>query len=145
MPVIKREAEVPYTPAQMFVLVNDIESYPKFLPWCSNTEVHSRTEDEIRASLTLAWKGMQKSFTTLNRLQQDKMIELRLVDGPFHHLEGFWRFETHNETGCKICLDMEFEFAGKLISMMFGPVFSQIANSLVDAFSKRAHELYGTV
>lgn len=143
MAIIKREAIVIYSPAQMFGLVDDIESYPQFLPWCGQSVVHGRTEDEVKASLTLTWKGMQKSFTTLNRLQKDKMIELRLLDGPFHHLEGFWRFEEHAGTGCKVSLDMEFEFAGKIISMMFGPMFSQVANSLVDAFCKRAQDLYG--
>ena len=142
MAIIKREALVPYTPKQMYDLVNDIEQYPQFLPWCSQSVLHSKTEDELKATLTLAWKGLQKSFTTVNRLQQDKMIELRLVDGPFHHLEGFWRFETLEEQ-CKVSLDMEFEFAGKLISLAFGPVFSQVAHSLVDAFCKRAVELYG--
>lgn len=144
MTVIKREAMVSHTPGQMYDLVNDIERYPEFLQWCAKTDVHSRTDDEIRATLSLAWGGLQKSFTTLNRLQKDKMIELRLLDGPFHHLEGFWRFEHHNTTGCKVSLDMEFEFAGKLISMAFGPIFSQVANSLVDAFCKRAQQLHGS-
>ena len=143
MAVIKRSEIVAHDAAQMFSLVDNIEDYPKFLPWCCESVIHSRTEDEVRASLVLAKGGIQKSFTTLNRLQKDKMIELKLLDGPFHHLEGFWRFEKLAEGGCRVSLDMEFEFAGKIISMMFGPIFEQIANSLVSAFCSRAQEIYG--
>ena len=89
MTAINRHAEVPFSTEQMFNLVNDIESYPEFLPWCVESRVHSRNDDEVRASLTLAKGNLQKSFSTLNRLQKYKMIELRLLDGPFHHLEGF--------------------------------------------------------
>ena len=86
---------------------------------------------------------MQKSFTTCNRLQPHKMIEVRLVEGPFHLLEGFWHFESLAENGCKVILNLEFEFAGRLISFAFGPVFHQMANTLVDAFCKRAKVVYG--
>ncbi len=143
MPSVHRSALVPYTAAEMFALVNDIESYPQFLPWCRSTRVFSRSEDEVRASIELAKGRVHKSFTTLNRLQQDKMIEIRLVEGPFRHLDGFWRFQALQNHGCKVSLDMDFEFAGTLMSLAIGPVFSQIANSLVDAFCKRAVQVYG--
>ncbi len=144
MPVIKKSSEVLFSPAQMYQLVADVETYPDFLPWCVDSTVESATEDEVRAKLVLAQGGIQKSFTTCNRLQKDKMIELRLLDGPFHHLEGFWRFEPIDNGGCRVSLDMEFEFAGKLLSLAVGPVFSQMANSLVDAFCERAEDVYGT-
>ena len=130
MAIIQRTAVVQYPSSNMYDLVNDIESYPTFLPWCEDSNVISRTDDELRASLTLSRSGLTKSFTTCNRLQKDKMIEMRLVDGPFHHLEGFWRFESVDGGGSRVSLDMEFEFAGKLISMMFGPIFEQIAGKL---------------
>jgi ribosome-associated toxin RatA of RatAB toxin-antitoxin module len=142
MPDVKKTKVVPYTPAQMYALVNDVKRYSEFVPWCHRSELLSENEDELRARLHFSGGGFEKSFTTCNRLQKDKMIELRLVDGPFRHLEGFWRFDQHGEGGCQIVLDLEFEFSNKLLSLAFGPFFHQAANSLVDAFSKRAEEIY---
>ncbi len=143
MAVISRSALVPYAAHQMFHLVDDIESYPEFLPWCRSTKILSREQDEVHASIELARSGVHKTFTTCNRAQKNKMIEIRLVEGPFKHLEGFWRFESLSESGCKVSLDLEFEFASKLLGMAVGPVFHQIANSLVDAFTRRAIDVYG--
>ncbi|HHM05531.1 MAG TPA: type II toxin-antitoxin system RatA family toxin [Gammaproteobacteria bacterium] len=143
MTTINRNALVPYSPAQMFDLVNDVEAYPRFLPWCTGAQVLRRDEDEVQARLELAKGGMEKSFTTLNRLQKDKMIEMRLVEGPFRHLEGFWRFQSLGGQGCKVSLDLEFEFANKLLSLALGPMFTQIANTLVDSFCARAADVYG--
>lgn len=143
MSSIRKTALIPYSAARMFALVDDIESYPQFLPWCGGAEVISRDEDQVKASVTIAHKGIHKSFTTVNRNQPGKMIEMRLVDGPFRMLEGFWRFDDLGESGCKVSLDLEFEFSGKLVALAMGPVFSQIANTLVDAFCERARKLYG--
>lgn len=143
MPVISKSALVPYSAAEMYALVNDIPAYPDFLPWCGASAVLDSNEDEIRARVELARSGIKKSFTTLNRLQKDKMIEMRLVEGPFQHLEGFWRFESLNEMACKVMFDIEFEFSSKILAMTVGPVFSQITSTIVDAFSKRAVEVYG--
>lgn len=145
MPSVNQSVIVPYSAEQMFALVNDIERYPEFLPWCKNTEIHSKTDDEIKASLVLSWSGMEKSFTTCNRLQHNKMIEVRLVEGPFSHLEGFWRFEALGEEGCRVKLDMEFEFSNKLFSMMLGPIFTQVTHTLIESFCKRAEDVYGTI
>jgi len=143
MPVINKSALVPYTALEMYKLVDDIEAYPVFLPWCGGSEVIERNEDEVRASILLSRSGIKKHFTTLNRLQHGKMIEMRLVEGPFRHLEGFWRFESLNESASKIMFDIEFEFSNKLLAMTIGPVFSQITNTMVDAFTTRAVEVYG--
>jgi len=143
MPVINKSALVPYTALEMYQLVDDIEAYPAFLPWCGGSEVIERDEDEVKASILLSRSGMKKTFTTLNRLQHGKMIEMRLVEGPFRHLEGFWRFETLSDTASKIMFDIEFEFSNKLLAMTVGPVFSQITNTMVDAFTTRAVEVYG--
>jgi ribosome-associated toxin RatA of RatAB toxin-antitoxin module len=143
MAIINREAVIPYTPHQMFDLVNRIEDYPHFVPWCKSAEVLSRSDEEIHAKLDFARGGLQKSFTTCNRLQENKMIEIRLINGPFRHLEGFWRFEPYPEGGARIRLDLEFEFTNKLMGMMFAPVFHPVADTLVDVFCKRAHEVYG--
>ena len=144
MPLISRNALVPYDVAEMYQLVDDIEAYEKFLPWCRSTEVISRTDEEVQASIEIAKGALNKSFTTINRLQKNKMIEMRLVKGPFKHLHGYWRFdELKNSKACKISLDLDFEFESKLIAFAVGPVFSQIANSMVESFSKRAIEVYG--
>jgi len=143
MTIISKSAMVPYTPAEMFALVDDIESYPGFLPWCSGTQVLERNDDEVRATISLSKSGVNQSFTTCNRIQKNKMIEMRLVEGPFKHLQGYWGFDPLGENGCKVSLDLEFEFAGRVLDMVVGPVFSQVANSLVDSFQKRAVDVYG--
>ncbi|MEO7557952.1 MAG: type II toxin-antitoxin system RatA family toxin [Gammaproteobacteria bacterium] len=142
MTTVSKSALVPYSTAEMYALVDDIESYAEFLPWCTASRVLSRNEDEVRAVIELARSGIQKSFTTCNRLQKNKMIEIRLVEGPFKHLEGFWRFQILAEKSCKVTLDMDFEFSNRLVSMVFGPVFNQITNTLVDAFCRRAADVY---
>jgi ribosome-associated toxin RatA of RatAB toxin-antitoxin module len=145
MTIIHRSVLVPYTTSQMYELVDHIESYPEFLPWCKASHILSRDEDEVRARLVLAHAGLEKSFETCNRLQKNKMIEIRLLNGPFRSLEGFWRFEPGSDPNtCQVTLDLEFEFVSKLISMIFGPVFHPAVNTLVDAFSKRAAVVYGT-
>lgn len=143
MPNIHKSALVPYSAAQMFALVNDIDTYQQFLPWCRSSQVLSRSEDEVRATIEIAHGSLRKSFTTRNRIQKDKMMEMRLEEGPFRHLEGFWRFDTLGEQASKVSLDLDFEFSSKLVGLAMGPVFSQIANSLVDAFTKRAVQVYG--
>lgn len=144
MHVIKRNAIVPYSTRQMFELVNSIEEYPRFLPWCNTSHIISRTESEIIAELSVAWKGIHKSFTTRNLLFPNDRMEIKLVNGPFHRLDGVWNFIALDEYACKITLDMEFEFTGRFIDKLFQPVFQHIANTLVEAFCKRAVELYGS-
>lgn len=143
MTTLSRSALVPYEPQEMYALVNEIEHYPEFLPWCKSTRIHERIEDEVRATIELAKGGVHKSFTTRNRMQAGKMIEIGLVDGPFSHLHGFWRFDRLGETACKVSLDMEFDFSNRLLGLAVGPVFGQIVASLVDAFVKRARDVYG--
>lgn len=143
MPLVNRSALVPYRAEQMYALVDDIEQYPAFLPWCRSAREWSRTDDEVKATLELQQGPVQKTFTTCNRLQRNKMIEMRLVEGPFHHLEGFWRFVDLGGEASRVSLDLEYEFSSRLLKMAIGPIFGQIANTLVDAFCKRAIELYG--
>lgn len=143
MTCINKSALIPYSAEQMFELVADVESYEEFLPWCGSSKVLSSNDDKVTGQIEVRHTGLNKTFTTLNRMQKNKMIEMRLLEGPFKHLQGFWRFDALAENGCKISLDLEFEFSNKLVSMAFGPVFSQIANTMVDAFCKRASEVYG--
>ena len=143
MKTINKTVLVPYTASQMFGLVADAESYPEFLPGCRSVEFHERNARRIVATIELAKGKLKKSFTTENRLVKDKSIELRLVKGPFHHLEGRWDFEPLGEEGCRVSLNLEFEFSSKLLAMSVAPVFHEVANKLVGAFVKRADRLYG--
>jgi len=144
VPLISRNALVPYDVAEMYHLVDDIEAYAKFLPWCRSTKIISRTDEEVQASIEIAKGALNKSFTTINRLQKNKMIEIRLVRGPFKHLQGYWRFDAlKNAQACKISFDLDFEFESKLIALAVGPIFNQVVNSMVESFRKRAIEVYG--
>jgi len=140
---INKTALIPYSAAKMYDLVADVDSYQHFLPWCGDSKILSQTDDEVQGQVRIQHMGMDKTFTTLNRMQKNKMIEMRLIDGPFKQLQGFWRFDSLDENACKISLDLEFEFSNKIMSLAFGPIFSQIANSMVDAFCKRAIAVYG--
>lgn len=141
MTIVKKSRIVSFSCQQMFELVAKVEDYPQFLPYCAESQVHYRSTDEMQATLVIAAAGMKKSFTTRNLHQLNKMIEIRLIDGPFSHLEGFWRFDEAPQ-GCHISFDLEFEFAGAMISMLLGPIFEQVTNVMVDAFCKRAEVLY---
>lgn len=143
MAKIQKSALVSYSDAQMFALVDDIASYQAFLPWCrSSTEIQRQT-DWVEARLEIAYGALHKSFMTRNQNVMQQSIQMSLIDGPFKYLRGQWRFQPLGTQGCKIELDLEFEFANKLLDITIGPVFSQIANSLVDSFTQRAKKVYG--
>ncbi|NOR66176.1 MAG: ubiquinone-binding protein [Woeseiaceae bacterium] len=140
---VSRSALVPYTAREMFVLVDDVEAYPEFLPWCNDTEVHNRTDDTVDATLELHKGSLSNHFTTRNTRREFEAIELELIGGPFRQLQGGWQFTEIGEEGCKVTLELEFEFENKLIDMMFGAFFEDTCNSLVDAFTKRAQVVFG--
>ncbi len=140
---IQRSALLPYTAEQMYDLVNRVEHYPEFLPWCSETHVLEESEDAMRARLTVAKAGLRQSFTTHNALIPGRQIQMQLEDGPFSNLQGTWEFKPLSEQACKISLDLHFEYSGPIIRATLGPLFNHAANTLVDAFSQRAKELYG--
>jgi ribosome-associated toxin RatA of RatAB toxin-antitoxin module len=142
MTVLHRTALVSYRPEQMFALVNKIEHYPEFLPWCHNTSVTSRTESEVIATIEVSAKGIHKQFTTRNVLVPAKRMEMHLVEGPFREFLATWQFEPVGDAGCKVTLDMSFEFSNKIMSMLLGSVFSRAVSSMIDAFTKRAAEIY---
>lgn len=143
MTTVHRSALVPYSARQMFDLVADIPSYPAFLPWCGGARYLSRAEDVSLAAIDIAYSGVHRSFTTRNLMQPGRLLEMHLVDGPFRHLHGHWRFEALDDHASKIVLDMDFEFSNRLLSLAINPVFTRIANTLVDSFVARARELYG--
>lgn len=143
MTAIHKSAIVPYTAEQMFALVENINDYPQFLPWCKNAQVLIQRGAEVEASITLARGTLEKTFTTTNTLRKNEAIEMRLLRGPFSRLHGQWRFQALGNGGCKVSLDMHFEFSNHLLRLTVGPVFTQIVNALIDAFIKRAVDLYG--
>lgn len=143
MTTISKSALVTHSPEDMFKLVDDIEAYSEFLPWCGKATEISRDDKNVEASIFISHSGLNKEFTTQNKNTEFEKIEMHLVNGPFKNLDGVWLFEPLGESACKVSLNLEFEFSSKIISVTLGPVFSKIANSLVDAFIKRADNIYG--
>lgn len=143
MPVVKKSALVRHSTTQMFDLVSDVEGYPKFLPWCNSTELLSRSEDQLCGRIEVARLGVRQVFSTCNKLDPPHHMQIDLMDGPFRKLTGGWTFTPLRADACKVELELDFEFSGRLIDKAFGGIFGQIANSLVDAFVKRADEVYG--
>ena len=132
-----------YSAEEMYDLVNDIEAYPQFLPWCTAAQIVSRNDNTLRARIALAKGKIKQSFTTANTLQPGRAIHMRLVEGPFKHLTGNWRFAPLDAHSCQVSLEMNFEFANRIISLALGPIFNRILNALVRAFQQRAVDLYG--
>ena len=144
MYTIRRSALVPYSDQRMFDLINDVDDYKQFLPWCGDSEIIEDADDQRTASVTIAFKGVHKTFTTRNTLSPHEEIKIEMVDGPFSQLEGTWKFKSLDENACKISLDLDFSFSNRIVDAMIGPVFKIIANSMLDSFVKRASELYET-
>ena len=141
---IERNALVYYSPTEMYQLVNDIGAYSTFLPWCKSSTVLEESENEMTASVEIARGVLNKTFTTCNTLTLNHRIDMALVNGPFKKLHGYWFFESlKTENACKVGLVLDFEFDNALMSIAARPIFTQIANSLVDSFCKRAAEVYG--
>ena len=127
----------------MYVLVEDVESYPEFLPWCGNAVLHWREGDMLEGSVEMHLAGLRRSFRTRNRMREYEAIEMELVDGPFSHLSGGWQFKALDNLGCKVSLEVEFEVKSRATNRLLGRYFEDICNSLVDAFVRRAGDIYG--
>ena len=143
MSVVVKSVLVGYSAQQMFDLVDAVESYPQFLPWCSGAQVAFRDQQRTRATLHVNYHGAKQSFTTENTKEPPHTMNVRLVEGPFRVLDGTWRFTALAEHACKIDFRMHYDFSSKLLEKLVGPVFSYIANTMVDAFVKRADQIYG--
>lgn len=140
---VQRSALVAHSAVEMFSLVDDIEAYPQFLPWCHSAVIHSREGNVVDATLELRRAELSKTFRTRNTSTEQEIIDMQLVDGPFSHLEGRWTFKQLGESGSKVSLDLNFEFSNSMVDMLFGPFFEEICNSLVDAFTQRADSVFG--
>lgn len=143
MRTVDKNAIMPYPAQAMYQLVADVETYPDFLPWCRTAHTRQTGDDEVEATLEIARGPVRKTFTTRNRMHEGASISMSLVDGPFRHLEGKWSFTPLGDDGSKVELHLEFDFASKLLHSTVGPVFGHIAETMVSAFCKRAHEIYG--
>lgn len=143
MTTVQKSALVKFSASQMFDIVDDVESYPRFLPWCSGSKVLKREGDIVEAELHIAKAGFKKTFATHNRYEKEKgKLFLTLLDGPFSSLDGVWSFMPLREDASKISLDLEFQINGRFASLAFGAVFNQICNTMVSSFTDRAKKIY---
>lgn len=140
--VIHKSALVKFSAQQMFDLVNDVEAYPQFLPWCGGSRILKREADFVEAELLIAKAGFHKTFSTRNYTDQGGRMTISLLNGPFSRLEGVWNFMPLREDASKISLDLEFEMSGMLANLAFGAVFNQICNTMVSSFTARAKQVY---
>lgn len=143
MPTIATSVCVEYTQDQMYALVNDIASYPRYLPMCKSVQVHSESARQVKATITLAKGNIRLHFTTANTMEPGKYIHMNLVEGPFKFLRGFWRFDPNVRGGCDVSLQLDFEFSNPLLRLALGGFFKEVVESLIDAFCKQAVERYG--
>lgn len=142
MPQISRSALVPYSAEQMYQLVNDVVSYPEFLPGCVGSQVISQSAEEMTAAVEVSKAGISKTFVTRNLLEDSQRIRMQLVEGPFKKLTGGWIFTPLSSEACKIEFSLDFEFTNKLIELAFGKIFKDLAGNMVQAFTQRAREVY---
>ena len=126
----------------MYELVNNINDYPQFLNWCEGASILNQSDHQITASVQINKGGLKQTFSTLNTLKPFRLIEMKLLDGPFEHFSGEWRFEPLGENAAKVFLKLQFKFKSKLLDMSLTPIFTKIANSQLDAFVTRANKIY---
>ena len=143
MALVEKSVLVPHSAEQMYALVEQVELYPRFLPWCRGTTVEYRDGKVTRAAVSVDFRGLKQTFRTENQTRPHELIEIRLLSGPFRSLDGAWRFTALSPQACRIDFRLHYEFSTRLLERPAAPVFGFIANSLVDAFVKRAERLYG--
>jgi len=142
MQSVRKSVLVPYAPVQMFELVDRVELYPQFLPWCGGAQVTEQGVGHKTARIDIDYHGVRAHFTTDNANQPPESIVVTLKDGPFRHLHGEWRFRALGEHGCKVEFELSYEFTTHVLERLIGPVFSHIANTFIDAFVRRAEAVY---
>ena len=139
---ISRSAIVGHSAAQVYALVEDIESYPRFLPWCAEARILEKN-GFVKARITAAVRGLRQSFTTSNENRPAEAIDMRLAEGPFRSFAAAWRFAALGEHACRIDFSMQYEFSSRALALVLDPLFDRIADTMVDAFARRADEVYG--
>ncbi|QOL25297.1 type II toxin-antitoxin system RatA family toxin [Thalassotalea sp. LPB0316] len=142
MPTINRSALVMHSVEQMFTLINDVLNYPLFVPDCADSKIIEQDDNSMTASLLVSKGGVKKWFTTHNTYTKNETVTLELVDGPFKYLKGAWQLTPLSDDACKIDFVIDYEFSSKVFDFAFGKVFNHITNNMVQAFTKRAKEVY---
>jgi ribosome-associated toxin RatA of RatAB toxin-antitoxin module len=146
MKTVHKSVLIWYSAEEMFALVTQVAKYPEFLPWCDHAAVLSEDTAGMKAEVGIAIGGIRQTFTTRNDHVEGREVAMKLVDGPFSHLDGHWRFHPLGQAGqraCKVELELRYAFKNAALAALVGPVFDKIAGSLVDAFVKRAEQVYG--
>ncbi|MFK8016796.1 MAG: type II toxin-antitoxin system RatA family toxin [Gammaproteobacteria bacterium] len=141
MPTVLRDVSVPHERAQMFELVSDVERYPEFLPWCNAAKILTREDNELTATLLLSRAGVQSRFSTRNRSIEDRQIDIELLDGPFDHLRGRWKFEAL-EARTRVSLELRYQFSNPMFGFLFSGAVEDVASDLIKAFKRRADDVY---
>ncbi len=142
MALVEKSVLIERTPTQMFELVDRVEDYPQFLPWCGGTEVTERTAMRTQATVHINYHGIKSHFSTDNTKDAPHLMQLTLTDGPLKHLDGQWRFLPLGDSACKIEFKLHYEFSNRLLEKVLGPVFSHITETFVESFVKRAQKIY---
>jgi ribosome-associated toxin RatA of RatAB toxin-antitoxin module len=146
MKTVKKSVLIWYSPSEMYVLVTDVDQYPKFLPWCDRARVVDSDEGGMTAEISISFSGIRQTFTTRNEHVPDRQVSIKLVNGPFSRLDGEWNFVPLGDgmqRACRVELTLHYGFDNAALSKIVGPVFDKIASSMVDAFVKRATQVYG--
>lgn len=143
MAVVEKSVLIEHSAPQMFDLVDRIEDYPQFLPWCDGMQVFERSDTRTSARLDINYHGLKAHFSTTNAKLYPRSMAISLDDGPFKHMDGGWRFTPLGETACKVEFRLHYEFSSKLLEKALGPVFHHIAGTLVESFVKRARQVHG--
>lgn len=143
MPAVQKQLLLPFSAEQMFDLVDDVEGYPQFLPWCGGTRVERVSDSLVKAAVQIRFKGLQQSFTTRNAQSRPTQILLNLEEGPFSELQGQWAFKPLAADACRVNFELRYEFSSRLLGLAIAPVFDQIAGGFVDAFVLEAERRYG--
>ena len=146
MKTVHKSVLIWYSAQEMFALVTDVPRYPEFLPWCDRSAVLAADADGMTAEVGIAFGGIHQSFTTRNSHHAPDSVDVKLIKGPFSQLDGQWRFSPvgdGTQRACRIDLTLNYGFSSATLSALVGPVFDKIAATLVDAFVKRAEQVYG--
>lgn len=146
MKTVSKSVLIWYSPSEMYVLVTDVDQYPKFLPWCDRARVVTGDASGMTAEIGISFSGIRQTFTTRNEHVPDRQVTIKLVNGPFSRLDGMWNFVPvgdGSQRACRVELTLNYGFDNAVLSKLVGPVFDKIASSMVDAFVKRAQQVYG--
>ena len=143
MAVVEKSVLIERSAAQMFELVDRVEDYPRFLPWCGGTELIERSDALTAARIHINYHGIKAHFATANAKEAPRHMSIRLTEGPFRHMDGGWKFTPLGETACKVEFRLHYEFSSKLLEKALGPVFHRITDTFVDSFVKRANQIHG--